>query len=92
MDPELLLWKIDEEDLKLYFSYPISPSSATRAIDRLQDNITFLYETASSWSLKFAAEKRVHLRFSHSQNQPVTYPIYHLGGVPVQPADSQRDL
>ena len=55
--------------LKLYLKYPSASLTASSNLDPLQHDI--LYDTASSWGLRFSAEKCSHLRFScHAHRHP----------------------
>ncbi|KAK4320197.1 hypothetical protein Pmani_008960 [Petrolisthes manimaculis] len=59
------------DDLKLFLHHPSDPSSPASAI--LQFNIDTLAATASSWGLKFAPGKCVHLCFRRGLGGPFNH-------------------
>ena len=77
------------DDLKLYLQHPTDPSSPVS--NDLQHNINTLASTASSWGLKFAPSKCVHIRFKRGHDEACG-PLYHLNGVPLNRTSSHKDL
>ncbi|KAK4303435.1 hypothetical protein Pmani_024548 [Petrolisthes manimaculis] len=77
------------DDLKLFLHHPGDPSSPASAI--LQFNIDTLAATASSWGLKFAPGKCVHLCFRRGLGGPFNHE-YYLDGIALNQASSHKDL
>ncbi|KAK4309434.1 hypothetical protein Pmani_018931 [Petrolisthes manimaculis] len=77
------------DDLKLFLHNPGDPSSPASAI--LQFNIDTLAATASSWGLKFAPGKCVHLCFRRGLGGPFNHE-YYLDGIALNQASSHKDL
>lgn len=77
------------DDLNLYIQHSAMPNLTISG--ELQHSISTLAHIASSWGLKFATNKCVHLRFKHGAD-PLHNQSYHLEGNVTQIIFSLKDL
>lgn len=83
-------YMIFADDLKLYFHH--SKSSLGDSLVELQQDVNILYQTATSWGLKFCAEKCIHIRFQRPKLASVENSFYYLNELPIRVVHSHRDL
>ena len=82
------------DDLKLYIQCPksyFSPGSPHFIVE-LQECIDLLYRTATSWGLRFAPDKCVHLRFCRSTIINPYPHVYTINNVPIKQVNKHKDL
>ena len=77
------------DDLKLYLHHPDKTSQQTSV--SLQNNINILTNTASSWGLKFAPDKCVHLQFQRGHGL-LNRNNYHIDGHYLETVQQHKDL
>ena len=80
------------DDLKLFLHFPKSICGGAPGFAEIQNDINILSRTASSWGLKFAPDKCVHLRFSRPSHVITETSYYHLENEPIKNVSSHRDL
>ena len=83
-------YKVFADDLKIYLKHP--RTSFQHISDQLQRDKDTLSEVSSSWGLKFAPSKCVHLRFRRGVVQEAGGDSYQLGGEVPSTVSSHRDL
>lgn len=82
--------KMFADDLKLYMHKP-NKMSEMGACRELQDDIDVLFDVSSSWGLKFAPSKCVHLRFKRGSAEDEGA-LYRLGNATITRVASHKDL
>ena len=85
-------YKMFADDMKLYLHFNKCSSNPAQFSDVVQRDINILSQTATSWGLKFAPGKSVHLQFARSRSQDNEVSTYYLDDLPIQKSKYHKDL